>query len=380
MNIIFNNIDDRYVKNWPEYMGDIQPKYWFSNKNESVLVKRQHSQKVLGQTAKSKMFNHYGEYFGYLLAQKSEIDACPVELISVHDTKNKYSKTLHIYPACASKKVLQPCQNMILGEMVVSSFESNYREKYRELLSKSNSSVSDVQSRMSLDPYDNIDVVLGSIVAETIRYESRSGKCSSEQVKEDVKENLKSAIDMMVYDCMFGNNDRHSQNWAMYTDEENGKAKLYPLYDNERVLGLSIPVADLKRFVASGDLETKTEENELSRMGIAPIHTGISYKYVLEHLVNNYPEYALPAIQRITDKVTVQDIEEMYDSTKGIVARSEFSDELTSEAELPEEYKTYGVALYTQRRAFARELLEKNRDLKVTPRRKEEPEEELMIV
>ncbi len=185
---------------------------------------------------------------------------------------------------------------------------------------------------------------------------------------------------MMVYDCMFGNNDRHSQNWAMYTDEENGKAKLYPLYDNERVLGLSIPVADLKRFVASGDLETKTEENELSRMGIAPIHTGISYKYVLEHLVNNYPEYALPAIQRITDKVTVQDIEEMYDSTKGIVARSEFSDELTSEAELPEEYKTYGVALYTQRRAFARELLEKNRDLKVTPRRKEEPEEELMIV
>ena len=142
----------------------------------------------------------------------------------------------------------------------------DYREKYRELLSKSNSSVSDVQSRMSLDPYDNIDVVLGSIVAETIRYESRSGKCSSEQVKEDVKENLKSAIDMMVYDCMFGNNDRHSQNWAMYTDEENGKAKLYPLYDNERVLGLSIPVADLKRFVASGDLETKTEENELSML------------------------------------------------------------------------------------------------------------------
>ena len=47
---------------------------------------------------------------------------------------------------------------------------------------------------------------------------------------------------------------------------------------------------------------------------------------------------------------------------------------------MPEEYKTYGVALYTQRRAFARELLEKNRDLKVTPRRKEEPEEELMIV
>ncbi len=70
---------------------------------------------------------------------------------------------------------------MILGEMVVSSFESNYREKYRELLSKSNSSVSNVQSRMSLDSYDNIDVVLASIVAETIRYESRFGKCSSEQ-------------------------------------------------------------------------------------------------------------------------------------------------------------------------------------------------------
>lgn len=378
MDIIFNNIDKKYIKSRPEYMGDIQPKFWFTSKSDTILVKRQHSQKVVGQHQKSKMFNHYGEYFGYLLAKKADVNACPVDLITVHDTKNKYSKTQHLYTACGSMNALKPSQNMILGEGVVEAFELNHPEKFKEILS-TQSGIPNIQKRMTIEPYDNVDIVLVSIVAKTIKYESKSGKCSNEQIKEDAKENLKSAIDMMVYDCMFGNNDRHSQNWAMCTDEETGRATMYPLYDNERVLGLSIPEADMKKAVASGDLDVKTEQSEFSRMGISPIHTGVSYKAVLEHLANNYPEYAIPTIKRITDNVTVQDIEELYDATKGITQRSEFSDELTSADELPEEYKTYGIALYTQRRTFARDLLEKHRNKDITTSRRGQ-DEELMII
>lgn len=378
MNFIFNNIDEKYIKSRPEYMGDIQPKFWFSNKTDMILVKRQHSQKVSGQPQKSKMFNHYGEYFGYLLAQKSEINSCPVDLISVHDTKNKYSHTKHLYTACGSKKLLTPSQNMMLGELVIGAFEATQQEKFKEILSKK-SDIPYIKNRMTIDPYDNIDIVLESIVAQTIRFEIKACKHSSEQVKADIQENVKSAIDMMIYDCMFGNNDRHSQNWAMCTDTETGRATFYPLYDNERVLGLSIPEADVKRAVANGDLDNKTEQSEFSRMGISPVHTGVSYKAVLEHLVNNYPEYAIPTIKRITDKVNVQDIEKLYDSCKGITQRSEFSDELTPEDELPEEYKTYGVALYTQRREFARDLLEKYKNERATTARKEDDEEVMTI-
>ena len=52
MNFVFNNIDEEYIKNRYEPLGDIQPKYWFSNKEHSMLVKRQHSQKVIGQAQK----------------------------------------------------------------------------------------------------------------------------------------------------------------------------------------------------------------------------------------------------------------------------------------------------------------------------------------
>lgn len=70
MNIIFKNIDDEYIKSRPEYMGDIQPKYWFRNKGgNTILVKRKSSQTVNGQHKKSSMYNHFGEYFGYLIAR-----------------------------------------------------------------------------------------------------------------------------------------------------------------------------------------------------------------------------------------------------------------------------------------------------------------------
>lgn len=379
MEFTFNNIDGKYAKGRSERMGCIQPKFWFSSNEGTILVKRQQGQKVSGQQQKSRMFNHFGEYFGYCLAQKSGVEACPVDLITLHDTRNKYSKTKYLYTACGSKKLLQPSQMMILGESVVSSFELNHNEKFKEIISAEKPIVYS-KRKLSLDSHDNIDVVLASIVAETIRYESKSGKLSEEQIREDVQENLKSAINMIVFDCIFGNNDRHSENWAMCIDLESGRIRQYPLYDNERVLGLSLTEAEIKGAVSAGDLDTKTEDSEFSRMGISPIHTGVSYKEVLKYLCANYQQYAIPAIKRITDSVTVQDIGDMYDEAKGITKRSECSNELTPADELPEEYKAYGLALYAQRRAFARDLLEKQIDIREETGKRPVEDRELMIM
>lgn len=379
MEFTFNNIDGKYAKGKPERMGCIQPKFWFSGIKGTILVKRQDGQKVPGQSKKSRMFNHFGEYFGYLLAQKSGVESCPVDLITLHDTRNRYSKTKYLYTACSSKRVLTPSQMMILGESIVSAFELNHQEKFREILSTQRG-MPDRKSKMSLDSHDNLDIVLASIVSETINYESKSKKFSEAQIREDVKENLKLAIDMIVYDCIFGNNDRHSENWSMFVDLETGRMRQYPLYDNERVLGLSLTEAELKYAVNAGDLETKTEASEFSRMGISPIHTGVSYKEVLKHLCSNYPEYAIPAIKRITDRVTVKDVSDLYDAAKGITKRSECSDELTPADELPEEYKTYGLALYTPRRVFARDLLEKHIDIREDAGKRPVEDRELMMM
>lgn len=373
MEIVFENIDGRYSKSRPEYMGDIQPKYWFIGQDENILVKRQHSQKVNGQQQKSKMFNHFGEYFGYLLADKSGVQACPVRLITVHDFKNKYSTTKHLYTACGSKRLLKPSQSMILGESIVSTFMHKHANKYNEIISKIECSP-ELRSYMQVDKEDNIDVIILSIITQTINFERQAEMRSTEEIESDVKENLKNAFDMVVYDCLFGNDDRHSQNWAMCSDLETGRLQMYPLYDNERVLGLSKPEAEIKRYVQE-NISNITDTKSLSRMGISPIHSGLPYEVMLEHLVKRYPEYAIPSIKRITDKITEQDIENLYNATIGITTRSQDADELTEKDELPMEYKIYGTELYSKRRSYARELLQRAKENK----NKQEQEDIIVI-
>lgn len=374
MEMVFENIDGRYSKSRPEYMGDIQPKYWFIGQDENILVKRQHSQKVNGQQQKSKMFNHFGEYFGYLLAKKSGVQACPVYLITVHDVKNRYSKTKHLYTACGSKRLLKISQSMIFGESVISTFMHKYANKFNEIISKAECSP-DLKSYMQLDKEDNIDIIILSIITRTIEFERQAEKRSTEEIESDVKENLKNVFDMVVYDCLFGNDDRHSQNWAMCSDLETGRLQMYPLYDNERVLGLSKPEAEVKRYVQSDNVSDITDKKSLSRMGISPVHSGLPYQVMLEHLVKHYPEYAIPSIKKITDRVTEQDIENLYNATKGITTRSQDVAELTEKDELPIEYKIYGTELYSKRRQFARELLQRAKENK----NKQEQEDIILI-
>ena len=99
MEIAFKNIDKDYVKGRKEFIGDIQPKFWYRSINSNngnsgeILVKRQHHQIVEKNKPKSKLFNHIGEYFGHVIAEKAGLKSCPVELVTVHDTKNKYYNT-----------------------------------------------------------------------------------------------------------------------------------------------------------------------------------------------------------------------------------------------------------------------------------------------
>jgi hypothetical protein len=377
MEFVFNNIDEAYIKNKREFMGDIQPKYWFSTKDHSILVKRQHSQPVIGQSAKSKMYNHFGEYFGFILAQKAGVKACPVDLITVHDIRNKYAKSLRLYTACGSKKVLQQNQDMLLGEAVINAFEYKYPSQYNKIIVTEHcEKLPSDKKHITIEKVDNVDIVIASVIAKTIDFEK--GRYSKKEIDADINENLKDAFDMIAYDCLLGNNDRHSENWAMYTDVETGKVKMYPLYDNERVLGLSRPEVEMKRAVQKDNLEDTTEEECFSRMGISPVHSGVSYKQMLVYLIQKYPEYTIPAIKRITDNISVQDIDELFEASEGITTRSKFSDELTEADELPSEYRTYANALYSSRREYARNLLERYKDNKII--KNKSAEKDLMVI
>ena len=155
---------------------------------------------------------------------------------------------------------------MILGELLTYSFSQQYPEKYQEIINEQNSK--ELDKRISIDESDNVDIILASVVAKTIKYEKQIGKRSENEIRADVKENISDMINMIVYDCMFGNNDRHSQNWACYTDKENGRMQIYPLYDNERVLGLHENQNVITKAINDGNVDEISEKTLFSRMRV----------------------------------------------------------------------------------------------------------------
>ena len=361
MKSTFTNIDNTCVKLNHEPLGDIQPKYWFklTDTKRKLLVKRQHSFKVEEISKKSRAFNHIGEYFGYLIAQKAGIDACPVELITLHDTKNKYAKTKRLYTACGSIKAIGDDKTIILGEVILNRFKFQNSQKADEIKSNPKSDLKK-GNIMTNDENDNVDFVINSIISETLRYERAMRKKSEEEIKQDINENISKIIDTVAYDCIFANNDRHSFNWAVFYDDEKGKVQVYPNYDNERVLGLSKTEYEVKKAINSGiDLSSYHETELFSRMGIYPINSGVTYKNMLNHIVENYSEYAIPSIQKITSKVDSEYIEKLYDSVIGISKRGVDAEELSEEDELPIEYRILGLNLFKERREFALDLIRK---------------------
>ena len=378
MEITFKNIDSDYKKIKPELRGDIQPKFWFKGIKDNsgiILVKRQHSQSVEKNKPKSKMFNHVGEYFGYLIAQKAGLRACPVDLITIHDTRNKYSKTLNFFTGCASHSVLDLGNNIISGEEIIDSFVRSKQKVYLEFLSdltQEDSNHSDTYFPQDLE--DNIDLAVLSIMNYTIQYEKNNTNKTKKEIASDVNENLRDFFDMVVYDCLFGNNDRHSGNWSLESNRSEGRVKLYPMYDNEAVLGLRKPIDEVRRVlsVPRGELPDKLDEELFSRMGFGPNSSKVSYKEMLEYLIQKYPEYVIPSLKKITSRVDEDFINELYDGIKGIHLRGKDADELSIEDELPTEYGLVGRELFSSRKKFALELLkekEKTKDPEASSKR-----------
>ncbi len=359
MQFTFKNIDEEYQKGYSEKIGDIQPKYWFwkknnSHSNEKILVKRQHSIRMSPKSQRVPMFNHFGEVFAYILAKKANIQACPVEMVILHDTKNKYTTTKNLYPACASHYVAKPEEIIYPGEIIVNQFRELNSEWYQRILSNKENENLHINRRFNTSEEDNVDIILAAIQSETQKFEEISGKRSPENIQKDIEENLTNAIEMIVFDCILGNSDRHSQNWSMVYNNETGSVKMYPMYDNEAILGLREVYPKIKEIVNNG---MHDEEILLSRMGVAPMHSKVTYKTLLTHLIHYYPKYSIPAIKKIIDNITIDDLQNLYDAVNDITKRIEEKEELTEEAELPKEYKLFGMNLFEKRIAFAKKLV-----------------------
>lgn len=285
--------------------------------------------------------NHYGELIGYELAKRAEKPACKVELAhlskyfpDIHKERNKGNPIEQ--DGCISYSELEPNSELIAGEVIIEWFEMHFPEEYNKITKN--------DSRR-LYKSDNIELILAATEAKLRA--SCANEVDSETLEKKVKENREALIDMMIYDCLYGNNDRHDENWSI---EKNDKLfSIYKLYDNERVLGLYENQDVIENAVQTGSVESVSDDILFSRMKIpGERKKNSTYKDVLKYLMENYTNETNKSIKEYLEANSPETIYELLHLCEG----------------LPKCYKEFGYLTYKSRYEFAKQLCKDLENLK----------------
>lgn len=282
--MFFKNIDS-FIPHRFEKMGMLQGKRWYINsESEERRLGLFKPQRYEFGNRKVFCANHYGELMGYIVASLSKTNSCPVELAHL----TKYYENINKERNRATPKEKDGCiiyskinveQELEHGESIVDIFKYHNEEKYKELTATDSS---------YKEKSENLEVCLAAIEYKTKSfYKDRP----EEEVQKKVEQNRELAIRMIVYDCMYGNNDRHNENWAMVKDKYGKDISLYDLYDNERVFGLYENQNIIEEALRKDKVKEVSEERLFSRLyvpGETKKHS--SYKDVLIYLMENYKE------------------------------------------------------------------------------------------
>lgn len=271
--------------------------------------------------------NHYGEFIGYVLALHSEVPVCKAELAHLSRYyPNIHKQINHGTPiekdGCITYSSLENGKELEHGKTVIDI--AKYSREDREVREKDN---------------DDLEVVLDAIETRTRKFYKSISEYPQDYIELKIRENRSKAIQMMVYDCLYGNNDRHDENWAMERDDS--QIKMYPLYDNERVLGLYENQNFIEKALKEQNVEEISEKVLFSRMKIpGERNQHSSYKDVLNYLMNHYKTETIETL--------VKSLE--YNTPDRVTSYLKFCEGL------PSCYVDFGTTMYKSRYDFAKNL------------------------
>ena len=226
---------------------------------------------------------------------------------------------------------LKPGANIIEGEMI----------------NKENSVVFEqlLRGEKNVNVSDNLEVIFLSI--ELFFRRVYANVMTSELIEEKIKLEKVKMIQMIVYDCLYGNNDRHDENWSFIYNKDNGfpDINLYPLYDNERVLGLYENQNTIEKALTLNerDFDDYTTAMLFSKMRVpGEKKKNSTYKDVLGYLLEKYPETT-------SSEIAIN----LWANSKEKVRR--MSEECDG---LPQCYVDFGSRLYETRYDYAKDILD----------------------
>ncbi|MCI9264164.1 MAG: hypothetical protein HFF06_06280 [Oscillospiraceae bacterium] len=120
-------------------------------------------------------------------------------------------------------------------------------------------------------------------------------------------------IEVLLFDFMIGNTDRHQNNWALLK-EESGQYRQCPLYDNGSSLCSYVEEEQLERLFSkdAGPMKSLTDTKSRSRIRIdgtkkkEPTH-----KEVIRYILDTYPRSAIPTARNFLERLTQNEIDRL---------------------------------------------------------------------
>ena len=125
-------------------------------------------------------------------------------------------------------------------------------------------------------------------------------------------------IDMLVFDIKFMNPDRTLENWFIRKNMKTGEIDLYPMFDNEMILGFNEDVP--KKEFSEEEIEFKN-----IKIGSAILiptdykedKEETQYDEMLKYLLKRFPEQTRQALKK-TEKISYNDLLDILDKIEDI--------------------------------------------------------------
>ena len=281
----------------------------------------------------------YGEFIAHKMLEKMDIPSCRVELHERFIT-NPYSKSGkgNYVPGVLSFFDLKNGEQLVSAQTIVSRFKQLHKNDFFDIIELPN----ELREKYNIDNdrdsnNNNIEVIIPAFMS----YIKEDCNGTDEQA-EDIKQHI---IDMVTFDCMSANRDRHSENYGLAVSHF-GKARFYPLYDNEYILGFSETETDIGKYSATG-LQEHINNDLYSVMGVNSKNTKLSPSAMMTYLFSTYPMETQKAYEKVT-KFTIEDLKEIMDECEG----------------LPETHKAYALRIFNLRKkeieAVQQEFIDKH--------------------
>lgn len=138
-------------------------------------------------------------------------------------------------------------------------------------------------------------------------------------------------VDMIMFDCRFGNFDRQLENWLLFEDGQTQEISLYPLFDNETTLGFD------QAITGNASNEKIITYNRDLRMAYRAPGDGTrefsNLEDILKYMIEKFPTETEKSIEKVKT-FSLEDLSKLLD---------EFPD-------MPEERKKFTKQMFLARR------------------------------